>query len=210
MVAEAIERSGTSYDFVAELGNVRAPLRRYSRRLTGDNAAGDDLVQDTLLRAWSARDRFAAGTNFKAWLFRIARNSFLSGRRRHNVYASLPEEAVERLLTAPASQETGLHFEDLHRAVATLPAALAEALLAVSGEAAGYDEVAAALGIPTGTLRSRVRRARAAVMDLMDHPPAREAAAEGQRTAPVIRATGDAAKTRRYAAWKASGSRMIG
>lgn len=211
MVADAIERNGTGtgYDFMVELGNVRVPLLRYARRLTGNDAAGDDLVQDTLLRAWSARDRFAAGTNFKAWLFRIARNSFLSGRRRLKLHVDIADETVAHLLTAPASQEAGLHFQDLRRAVATLPSAQAEALLAVSGGGAGYEEVAETLGIPTGTLRSRVHRARMAVLDLID-PPAGATQSAAAPDRPAAAAANDTTRTGVYAAWKASGSRMIG
>jgi RNA polymerase sigma-70 factor (ECF subfamily) len=202
--------AGLGYDFVVEVRHVRGALLRYAHRLTGSEAARDDLVQDTLLRAWAARHRFTAGTSFKAWLFRIARNSFLSGLRHQNRQVDLSDDAIGDMLTVPASQESELHLQDFQAAVAKLPPPQAEALLAVGGAQDRYEAVAQRLGIPEGTLRSRVYRARQAVADLMDRPSAWDVSTP----APANDVDGDvlaAGKHRpAYAAWKASGSRMIG
>ncbi|WP_267381521.1 MULTISPECIES: sigma-70 family RNA polymerase sigma factor [unclassified Sphingomonas] len=203
--AAALGEGELDYDFVAETVRTRGALLRYAQRLTATESARDDLVQDTLLRAWAARDRFAAGTSFRAWLFRIARNTFLSGIRRRRWQVDLPEEVLIQLMSEPASQEAGLHMRDLDRVVASLPPAQAEALIAVGSDDAGVDVVAERLGIPAGTLRSRTHRARQAVLERLDHakpPPALPATA-----APPLR---DTHASGVYAAWKASGSRMIG
>lgn len=212
MNAEAVRRGGAdlAYDFAGEIRGARGPLLRYAQRLTGSEAARDDLFQDTLLRAWVARDRFIAGTNYKAWLFRIARNVFLSGLRRRKRQLDLSDDDIGRLLTAPASQETELHLGDLQRAMAKLPAEQAEALAAIDGAQEQYTEIAANLGIPPGTLRSRVYRGRQKLAALMNDPVAwtgvePEAANDTDATDPSDHAPRDA-----YAAWKASGSRMIG
>ncbi|UAK23108.1 RNA polymerase sigma factor [Sphingomonas nostoxanthinifaciens] len=211
MNAEAIKRSsaGLAYDFTTEVQGARDALLRYAYRLTGSEAARDDLVQDTLLRAWTARDRFAAGTNYKAWLFRIARNIFLSGIRRHKRQVDMSDDDLGRLLTAPASQETGLHFADLKAAIAKLPVAQAEALAAVDGGTSQYEDIAAGMGIPAGTLRSRVYRGRQMLAELMDDSAAWKTI-EPEPANDADAFSSDSAKRRIYAAWKASGSRMIG
>jgi RNA polymerase sigma-70 factor (ECF subfamily) len=205
-----------SYDFTSELKQARDPLSRYAHRLTGNEAARDDLVQDTLLRAWAARHRFTAGTSFRAWLFRIARNSFLSGRRRGRREVDLSDDEVGRRLTVPPLQEVGLHLADVERAIARLPTAQADAVIAVNGALTGYDEIATGLGIPTGTLRSRVHRGRRTIALAIDRPaiPFRvepdDPAGRVRPDAPDVDTHSSGSRPDIYAAWKASGSRMIG
>ena len=98
------------------LGHIPA-LRRYARLLTGDAARADDLVQETMLKAWAARDRFQPGTSMRAWTFVILRNAYLTDMRRNRFRGEYDEGVAERILTAPAGQEEPIHLSDLHRAL---------------------------------------------------------------------------------------------
>lgn len=83
--------------FAELLDRHRTLLRAHARRLAGNSVDADDLVQDTMLRCWSARNSFEPGSNFGAWSRMVMRNSFLSAHRRDRFHASLPEEAFDRM-----------------------------------------------------------------------------------------------------------------
>lgn len=199
------------FDFVREVEAVEGPLRRYARKLTQDDAACDDLIQDTLLRAWAAKDRFAAGTNFKAWLFRIARNHFLSGRRQSKRQVYLDAETISRLLTTPPTQERAMHLRDMDRALDKLSPGQATAFRMVQD---GCDpEVAARqIGIPIGALRSRMSRARKAVQAFFDQPVDAERRLTWFTTGELEKPPAPPKPETRdvYKKWKASGCRTIG
>ena len=195
--------------FAAATRAIMPALRGYARRLTQNDTSGDDLVQETLVRAWAARTRFLPGSNFKAWLFRIARNTFLTGVRRSWRSTPLDPIAHERLLVGPAGQEDALYLEDLDRALDALPAVQREALLLVVEEGLTYDEAAATQHVEPGTLRSRVSRARFGLMRYFDNPTT-EIAASRSVQAPNLPESGDARGRSRYELWKASGARTIG
>ncbi len=91
----------------------------------------DDLVQETLLKAWAARERFEPGTSMRAWTFVILRNAYLTDMRRARFRGDYDETVAERILVAPADQEEPVHLADLHRALLTLPDERREALLLV-------------------------------------------------------------------------------
>src|ERR1044072_2524872 len=93
-------------DFKRALPEVHPHLRAFARWLCGCRDRADDLAQETLLRAWAARDRYRAGTNFKAWTFTILRNHFYSEARRARFHGDYDEGMAERILRAPASQES--------------------------------------------------------------------------------------------------------
>ncbi len=193
-------------DFSAGIERLLPALQGYARKLTRDPDAGEDLVQDTLTRAWAARAQFRVGTNLGAWLFRILRNGHLSNRRRAWRQQQLDPTADEDLLPVAADQETALLFADLHRALADLPSGHRDALLLVTQEGLTYDEAAVTLGIAGGTVRSRVSRARTAITAFLD----------GQRHAPepsetpTDPAAPPRGKRALYRKWKAMGGRMIG
>ena len=90
--------------FGAALIEQAAALSAYARRLTGGGADADDLLQDTMLRCWTARASFAAGTSLAAWARTVMKNSFLTGRRRARFHADLPEEARDRMLRVDETQ----------------------------------------------------------------------------------------------------------
>ena len=105
--------------FARAMRLVMPSLRGYARRLARDD--GEDLVQDTLMRAWNSRSGFEPGSNFRAWLFRIARNSFLSGVRRSARNVQWDPEVHDRLLVSPPAQDELLYLRDLRNALNVLP-----------------------------------------------------------------------------------------
>jgi len=140
-------------------------LRRYARALVGDRATADDLVQDTLERAWSKLHLFRQGTDLRAWLFTVMHNVHVNRIRATRQTDVLDEEMPE--LAQRAAQGDALVVRDLERAIAALPEAQREVLLLVALEDLSYEETARALGIPVGTVMSRLARAREKVRALM-------------------------------------------
>jgi len=143
-------------------------LRAFAWSLSHDAADADDLVQDTLVKAWSHRDRFTPGTNLRAWLFTILRNTFYTAisRRRREVNDEDGQEAAR--LVSPADQEWNVSLNDLRLALARLPPTHREALVLVGGAGMTYQEAADVCGCAIGTIKSRVNRARARLMVLLD------------------------------------------
>ncbi|MFD1960735.1 RNA polymerase sigma factor, partial [Novosphingobium panipatense] len=107
--------------FGAALIEQAAALSAYARRLTGGGADADDLLQDTMLRCWTARASFAAGTSLAAWARTVMKNSFLTGRRRARFHADLPEEARDRMLRVDETQSLAVWLRDTDWALSELP-----------------------------------------------------------------------------------------
>jgi len=141
-------------------------LRRYARALVGDQYAADDLVQDTLERAINKRHLWRPGSDLRAWLFAIMHNVFVNQLRSRQ---SHPEETLDdEALPAVASAESvRLEVRDLQTALAMLPAEQREIVLLVGLEQLTYAEVSHALGIPIGTVMSRLFRGRERLRGLM-------------------------------------------
>ena len=155
-------------DFKRELSAVIPHLRAFARGLCGRPDMADDLVQETMLKAWAARDRFQPGTSMRAWTFVILRNAYLTEMRRNRFRGDYDETAAERLLTAPAGQEDPIHLADMHRALLQLPAERREALLLVGAGGFSYEEAAEICGCAVGTIKSRVGRARASLSAMLE------------------------------------------
>lgn len=146
-------------------------LRRYARALTGERAAADDLVQDTLERAWTKLHLYRRGTDLRAWLFTVMHNVHVNKLRATRPTHPLDDAMPELAQRAP--QADALLLRDLDRAIARLPADQRAVLLLVSLEDMSYEEVARTLGIPIGTVMSRLSRAREKLRVLMlGQPPA--------------------------------------
>ena len=154
-------------DFKKELAAVVPHLRAFARGLCGRADMADDLVQEALLKAWAAQDRFEPGTSMRAWTFVILRNAYLTDMRRNRFRGEYDETAAERILTAPAGQEEPIHLADLHRALLTLPPERREALLLVGAGGFSYEEAAEICGCAVGTIKSRVGRARATLNTML-------------------------------------------
>lgn len=154
--------------FKRDLTGVIPHLRAFARGLCGRPDLADDLVQETLLKAWAAQERFEPGTSMRAWTFVILRNAYLTDMRRNRFRADYDETVAERILVAPAGQESPLHLSDLHRALLTLPPERREALLLVGAGGFSYEEAAEICECAVGTIKSRVGRARAALSSMIE------------------------------------------
>ena len=147
--------------FRRELLTVLPHLRAFARGLSGRPDFADDLVQEAAIKAWTARDRYTAGTNMRAWTFAILRNHYLSELRKSKRQTDLDEGAVERMLVMEADQEGPLHLGDMETALQKLAPERREAVLLVGASGFSYEEAAEIAGCPIGTMKSRVARARA-------------------------------------------------
>ncbi|WP_420223398.1 RNA polymerase sigma factor [Pigmentiphaga litoralis] len=135
-------------------------LRRYARGLTADRDRADDLVQDTLERAWTRFPLWQKRGELRAWIFGIMHNQFIDQLRAQR---SRPDDVAREDLPEQAARPTqtdGLEVRDLDRLLQRLPPDQREVLLLVGVEALSYQEVAQALGVPIGTVMSRLSRAR--------------------------------------------------
>lgn len=135
-------------------------LRRYARGLTSDGARADDLVQDTLERAWAKFSLWQRRGEVRAWMFGIMHNLFIDRARQQR--GQLEDSVGDELPEVPerAAQSDRLELRDLDRLLQRLPAEHREVLLLVGVEELSYQEVAAVLGVPIGTVMSRLSRAR--------------------------------------------------
>ena len=142
-------------------------LRRYARALTRDLIAADDLVQECLTRALSKLHLWQQGTDLRAWLFTILHNQYINHvRRTAREGTSIGLSEREPLLTRAPQQGSRLELRDLERAIAKLPRTQRSVILLVGLEGMSYGEVATALGVPVGTIRSRLSRGREALRRL--------------------------------------------
>ena len=142
-------------------------LRAFALSLTHNLDATDDLVQDTILRAWKNIDRFEVGTNLNAWLFTILRNGFYSQHRKARRHVEDPDGFFAgRLRTAP-EQNAKCDFQDLRAALARLSPQHREALLLIVAEGLSYEDAATVCGVAIGTIKSRVNRARERLAQLL-------------------------------------------
>jgi RNA polymerase sigma-70 factor (ECF subfamily) len=144
-------------------------LRRYARALVGDRARSDDLVQDTLERAWNKFHLWRPGSDLRAWLFTVMHNVHVNQIRASRDHAMLDDEGPEMAIAG--TQGASLEIRDLERSLALLPAEQREVLLLIALEDRSYAEVASMLGIPIGTVMSRLSRAREKLRALMHGTP---------------------------------------
>jgi len=144
-------------------------LRRYARALVSERSRADDLVQDTLERAWAKLHLFRAGTDLRAWLFTVMHNVYVNQVRAAREMVEFDESVLEGDLRDPQGER--LEVRDLERALQRLPAEQRQVLLLVALEDMSYDETARALGVPIGTVMSRLSRARERLRALMHGLP---------------------------------------
>ena len=135
-------------------------LRAFARFLARDRSQADDIVQDAIVRALGSLHQFQPGTNLKAWLFTIQRNVFYEQARRRKREATALEERVTEEQGGPVTQHD---ISDLQKMIWTLPPLLREALILVGAQEMTHEEAAAICGVPIGTMKARLSRARAAL-----------------------------------------------
>jgi RNA polymerase sigma-70 factor (ECF subfamily) len=145
-------------------------LYNFARWLTHDTAEAEDLVQETYAKALRGFSSFRPGTNFRAWMYRILRNSFLSSRTGLKTMVALDEDTDESLLPVESTTPESNLIQQADRemvqaALADLPVAFREILLLCEVEEMSYQEIAETLAIPMGTVMSRLSRARKALRD---------------------------------------------
>jgi RNA polymerase sigma-70 factor (ECF subfamily) len=148
-------------------------LRRYARALIrGDHSRADDLVQDSLERAWSRWHLWRRGSDLRAWLFTIMHNVYVNDLRRYRDapgFVSLGNEHDNSAVDATRAEES-LVLDDLHAAIGALPPEQREVVLLVSLEGLRYEQVAEVLAIPVGTVMSRLSRGRQQLRTLLSGP----------------------------------------
>ena len=149
-------------------------LRAFAISLCGDVDRANDLVQETLLRAWSHLDSFEPGTNMSAWLFTILRNVFYSEhRKRRREVEDADGQMAARLATHP-SQDGHMDLVDFRSALQQLLPDQREALILIGGSGLSYEEAAQICGCAVGTIKSRVNRARSKLIELLSVSPTHE------------------------------------
>lgn len=154
--------------FERDLVALMPHLRTFSRAICGPREIAYDMAQETLLKAWAARDSFTPGTNLKAWLFTILRNELYSWGRRAWREARWDEEKAERLTVPGNAQHWALELDDAARTIRTLPDGQRAALILVAAGGFSYDEAASIVGTPVGTVKSRVARARITLLETFE------------------------------------------
>jgi RNA polymerase sigma-70 factor (ECF subfamily) len=142
-------------------------LRAFARGLTGNVSSADDLVQDTVLKAWSKFDQFKQGTNLRAWLFTILRNAFLSQQRKRAKEVSDSTGSFAAKLASKPDHDGRLALQELNDALRTLPVEQREALLLVGALGFSVEEAAETCGCAPGTIKSRANRGRKALAALL-------------------------------------------
>lgn len=142
-------------------------MRAFAMSLTRNSATADDLVQDTVVKAWSNLDKFKQGTNLRAWLFTILRNTFYSHHRKLRREVEDPEGVMADKLSRKPDHDGRLALDDFKSAFAQLTAEQREALVLVGAEGFSYEEAAEMCGCAVGTIKSRANRARKNLAELM-------------------------------------------
>lgn len=169
--------------FKTELADLIPHLRAFARSLCGNPTAADDLAQEAMLKAWKARESYQAGTNLKAWAFTILRNLFYSEKRRSWRRQQLDPEVAEATLVANDDASASLDLLSLRNGLTSLPEDQREALVLVGAGGLSYEETAEICGCAVGTIKSRVSRARKALLEILENNDASFSSADGLRAA---------------------------
>lgn len=142
-------------------------LRAFAVSLTGNMDRADDLVQDTLMKAWGAFEGFTEGSNLRAWLFTIMRNAFFSQYRKRRREVEDVDGVMAAQLTSDPEQPSHMDLVDFQAALATLPSDQREALILIGASGFTYEEAAEICDCAVGTIKSRVNRARQRLMQTL-------------------------------------------
>jgi RNA polymerase sigma-70 factor (ECF subfamily) len=161
-------------------------LRAFALSLTRDGASADDLVQDTIVKAWTNMDKFQAGTNLRAWLFTILRNTFYSARRKTKREVS-DTDGIHAARQATKPEHDGkLALKDFRVAFQKLPDEQREALILVGASGFSYEEAAEMTGVAIGTVKSRANRGRRKLAELLQLEEGEELHMTDQATLAVM------------------------
>lgn len=183
--SRAADASGDPRD---EIVSHLPALRAFAISLTRDGTAADDLVQDAVVKAWRNIDRFQVGTNLRAWLFTILRNTFYSDRRKSRREVSDGDGILASQLAEKPRHDGSLAFTDFMAAFSQLPDEQREALILVGASGFTYEEAAETTGVAVGTVKSRVNRARARLAELLSLAPGEQLEMTDKATLSVLSA----------------------
>ncbi|MCY1666015.1 RNA polymerase sigma factor [Rhizobium sp. SL86] len=150
-------------DLLASLPNLRA----FAVSLTGRHDKADDLVQDTIMKAWANQTSFTAGTNMRAWLFTILRNEFYSQMRKRGREVQDSDGLFSERFSVHPEQYGRLDLQDFRKALDMLPDDQREAIILVGAAGFAYEEAATICGCAVGTIKSRVSRARTRLQEML-------------------------------------------
>jgi RNA polymerase sigma-70 factor, ECF subfamily len=166
-VSVAAPKRAANLQITTDLLSVIPNLRAFAVSLCGNLDRADDLVQETLVKAWSNIDSFVEGTNLRAWLFTILRNIYYSEYRKRRREVADPDGAfAAKLATAPA-QSGHMDMLDFRAALQHLPSDQREALILIGASGLSYEEAAGVCGCAIGTMKSRVNRARSRLAEML-------------------------------------------
>lgn len=157
----------TEHDPRDELVDHLGPMRAFALNLTRNTALADDIVQDALVKAWTKIDTFEVGTNMRAWLFTIIRNTYYSHHRRTRREVEDIDGAYSANLAQKPDHDGRLQLLDFEAAFTQLNDEQREALTLVGAEGFSYEDAAAMCGVAVGTIKSRVNRGRSRLASLM-------------------------------------------
>ena len=143
------------------------PMRAFALSLTRDMSRADDLVQDTVVKAWTNIEKFEPGTNMRAWLFTILRNTFYSERRKARREVADSEGVLTEQIAEKPTHDGRLALADFRRAFEKLPDEQREALILVGAEGFSYEDAAAMCACAVGTIKSRANRGRRKLAELL-------------------------------------------
>ncbi len=157
-----------SNSFKKELLTNLGSLRAFAVSLSGNRDRADDLVQETVMKAWAKQDSFTMGTNMKAWLFTILRNEFYGQMRKSGREVSDPDNVMTNNLAQHPDQYGKLDLQDFQKALNTLPEDQREAIVLVGASGFSYEEASEICECAVGTIKSRVSRARSTLQERLD------------------------------------------
>ncbi|NSX54000.1 RNA polymerase sigma factor [Parasulfitobacter algicola] len=142
-------------------------LRAFAMSLTRNNSTADDMVQDTIVKAWTNIDKFDPGTNMRAWLFTILRNTYYSSRRKLKREVADVDGVFTAGLAEKPAHDGHLQMADFRKAFDTLPVEQREVLILVGASGFSYEEAAEMCGVAVGTVKSRANRGRARLTEIL-------------------------------------------
>ena len=156
-----------SDSFKRDLLSSLPRLRAFAGSLSGNATTADDLVQDTVLKAWTKQEQFEPGTNMVAWLITILRNQYYSKMRKAGREIQDSEGTFTDMMATHPAQHGAMDMIDFRRALDTLPFDQREAIILIGASGFSYEEAADICGCAVGTVKSRVNRARNRLQDIL-------------------------------------------
>jgi RNA polymerase sigma-70 factor, ECF subfamily len=170
-----------SPEFANQLIAAIPGLRAFGVSLTSKADRADDLVQETMLKAWKHHDSFEPGTNMKAWLYTILRNEFYSQIRKRKREVEDADGVHASRVAVQGAQLSHLDMADMRTALAQLPEDQREAVILVGASGFSYEEASTICGVAVGTIKSRVSRARLRLTEILEFNPADDARQDKDR-----------------------------